>query len=53
MKNIAEYDDTMELKSVSYKNGEILLFIDSKVHEFDEIEYILTEDNIQVIYIYI
>ena len=51
MKNIAEYDDTMELKSVRYKKGEIHLFIDSKVHEFDEIEYILTEDNIQVIYI--
>ena len=51
MKNIAEYDDTMELKSVSYKKGDIHLFIDSKVHEFDEIEYILTEDNIQVIYI--
>ena len=51
MKNIAEYDDTMELKSVSYKKGETHLFIDSKVHEFDEIEYILTEDNIQVIYI--
>ncbi len=48
--NIAENDDMMEVQSINYKKGEIHLIVDSKRYEFDEIEYVLTENNIQVIY---
>jgi len=48
--NIAENDDMMEVKSINYKKGEIHILIDTKRYKFDEIEYVLTEDNIQVIY---
>ena len=51
MHNIAESDDMIEVKSINYKKGEIHILVDTKRYEFDEIEYVLTEDNIQVIYI--